>query len=349
LLSKTISSWYIKNKRDLPWRNTTDPYIIWLSEVILQQTRVNQGMSYFYAFVEKYPTIHDLANATEDDVLKLWQGLGYYSRARNLHQAAKQVVLNYNGTLPNDYKALLSLKGVGEYTAAAIISYAYNQPYAVLDGNVFRVLSRYFGIQEPINSPKGKKIFTQVANEVLDKKNPALHNQAIMEYGALLCTPVNPNCLECELRSSCVAYEKSLTQLLPFKEQKLKIKERFFYYIIIQHKNTFAIKQRVENDIWKGLFDFPLVELETRVSADKILANPIFISLLNDVEFALVSISDEVKHLLTHQRIFATFIHVSIPRKISNFDFVTMDKFQKLAVPKLIERYTKSKLVISQE
>jgi A/G-specific adenine glycosylase len=257
----SLIQWYLQSKRDLPWRNTTNPYPIWLSEIILQQTRVAQGMPYFYAYLENFPTIHDLAQSDEQKVLKLWQGLGYYSRARNLHQTAQYIVNELGGVFPNSYAGLLELKGVGEYTAAAIASFAYNEPVPVVDGNVFRVLSRYFGIESDISLGKTKKEFTALAAELLPKDQPALFNQAIMEFGALQCVPKSPNCENCIFNSSCVALQKGKVGELPVKSKKLKVTHRYFNYIVVTDKNgNTKIQQRTDKGIWHNLYEFPLIE-----------------------------------------------------------------------------------------
>ncbi|OAZ03558.1 A/G-specific adenine glycosylase [Flavobacterium succinicans] len=259
--SNSLIQWYLQSKRDLPWRNTTNPYPIWLSEIILQQTRVAQGMPYFSNFLEFFPTIYDLAQSDEQKVLKLWQGLGYYSRARNLHQTAQYIVSELGGVFPNSYSGLLKLKGVGEYTAAAIASFAYNEPVPVVDGNVFRVLSRYFGIESDISLGKTKKEFTALAAELLPKDQPALFNQAIMEFGALQCVPKSPNCENCIFNSSCVALQKGWVGELPVKSKKLKVRHRYFNYIVVTDKygNT-KIQQRTDKGIWHNLYEFPLIE-----------------------------------------------------------------------------------------
>ena len=258
--SERILAWYSTHKRALPWRETKNPYVIWLSEIILQQTRVEQGMPYFLRFVENYPNVTKFADADEADILRLWQGLGYYSRARNMHKASKQVIDLHKGVFPVDYHDLLKLPGVGEYTAAAISSFANNQPYAVLDGNVFRVLARYFGINEPINSTTGKKIFANLAAEMLDLNHPAEYNQAIMDFGSMQCKPKNPNCEECILRLDCVAYQDNLVDQLPQKIKAKKSRDRFFHYFIIQKEDSVLMSQRTEGDVWANLFEFPLIE-----------------------------------------------------------------------------------------
>ena len=231
--SEKIIAWYDQNKRDLPWRNTKDAYLIWLSEIILQQTRVDQGMDYYLKFAKEFPTVKHLAKADNEKVMKLWQGLGYYSRARNLHTTAKIISEKYHGKFPDEYSDILSLKGVGNYTAAAIASFAFNKPYAVVDGNVYRVLARVFGIESPIDSTQGKKEFETLATELLDRKKPASHNQAIMELGALQCKPVNPDCSICALNTMCFAYSKKRINELPVKAKKTKVRNRYFNYIVL--------------------------------------------------------------------------------------------------------------------
>jgi len=255
-----LLNWYENNKRELLWRNTKDPYKIWLSEIILQQTRVAQGTPYYKNFIEKYPRVEDLAAAKEQDILKLWQGLGYYSRARYLHQSAKEIVSKYRGVFPKDYKSLLQLKGIGQYTAAAIASFAYNEPVAVLDGNVFRVLSRYYGIKTAINTGEGKKIFQELAQKILDKTQPGKYNQAIMEFGALQCTAQQTRCNTCPLQQNCSAYQTGMVEKLPVKLKKIKIKKRYFHYFLIRYQNQIVLEKRKENDIWKNLYHLPLIE-----------------------------------------------------------------------------------------
>ncbi|MBV5343686.1 A/G-specific adenine glycosylase, partial [bacterium] len=259
-ISKALTNWYNQNKRELPWRDITDPYRIWISEIILQQTRVNQGMRYYLRFVERFPDVKTLAVAEEDEVLKYWQGLGYYSRARNIHKTAKIITEKHKGIFPKNHSDILLLKGIGEYTAAAICSFAYNQPYAVVDGNVFRVLSRVFGIETPIDSTSGKKEFTQLAEKLLDKKEPGLHNQSIMEFGALQCVPVQPDCGVCPLQTVCKAYSLNMADKLPVKATKTKVRERFFNYFYIEYQDKIFIQKRSEKDIWQNLYELPLVE-----------------------------------------------------------------------------------------
>src|ERR1700742_1316502 len=247
--SDELVQWYLKNKRDLPWRNTTDAYVIWLSEIILQQTRVEQGLPYFHRFIDKYPDVRSFAAADEGDILNLWQGLGYYSRGRNMLKTARQVVEKVGGEFPVEYKQLIGLKGIGEDTAAAISSFAANEARAVVDGNVFRVLARYFGISEPINSTKGKKLFQGIANDLLSKEHPGLHNQAMMEFGAMLCKPKNPDCAICPVREGCYALKNDMINSLPQKLKKIKIKERYFNYLLVTDGDNILMNKRGENDI----------------------------------------------------------------------------------------------------
>ena len=257
--SKLLIDWYLSNQRELPWRKTKNPYHIWLSEIMLQQTRVAQGLPYYLRFTEEFPTVFDLAEASEEKVLKLWQGLGYYSRARNLHFTAKEIVKNHQGQFPSDYHQLLKLKGIGSYTAAAITSFAFNQPYAVVDGNVIRVLSRVFGIEIPYDSVTGKKRFQQLAQELLIKNKPGMYNQAIMEFGALQCKPKSPNCSICPMQDFCIAYQAMEVHAFPVRSKKIKVKERFLHFLMIQTDNGICIGKR-KSGIWNGLYEFPFFE-----------------------------------------------------------------------------------------
>ncbi|WP_133507460.1 A/G-specific adenine glycosylase [Flavobacterium chryseum] len=311
---------YLQNKRDLPWRNTVNPYLIWLSEIMLQQTRVAQGMPYFFAFTKEFPTVFDLANASEEQVLKLWQGLGYYSRARNLHKTAQYVANELNGVFPPNYKELLQLKGVGEYTAAAIASFSYNEAVPVVDGNVFRVLSRYFGIESDITLPATKKEFTALAYELMPKDNPAIFNQAIMEFGALQCVPKSPNCSICVFNDSCVALQKKKVDVLPVKSKKLKVTNRFFNYLILEDAlgNT-LIQKRTAKGIWHNLYEFPLLETDRIVDFDFVsnaVQNDIFPS------YSILSIEEcseaTVIHKLSHQHLHIQFWRVKIKEIIEN-------------------------------
>ena len=338
--SKTIILWYNKNKRDLPWRNTKNPYKIWLSEIILQQTRVAQGLPYYVTFIKKFPTVHYLANAKEGEVLKIWQGLGYYSRARNLHYAAKFISKKLNGRFPNKYDEIKRLKGVGDYTAAAIASFAFNKPYPVVDGNVFRVLSRVFGIKTPIDSAEGKKEFTKKAEILIDKKNPGTFNQAIMEFGAIQCIPQNPDCAKCPLKKNCQAFKKNLTNYLPVKSKKGKSRNRYFNYLVLRRKGKLLLRKRTEKDIWKNLYDFPMIETKKEVSQKELL------KLVSDKIFFFKRTSSAFKHTLSHQVIFAKFWEVDsfIYKDIPNLIYINENQVNKFAFPRLIERYFSEKL-----
>jgi len=347
IFSSKIIDWYQINHRILPWRQTIDPYKIWLSEVMLQQTRVAQGLPYYERFIKSFPTVFDLAKAPEQNVLRLWQGLGYYSRARNLHRCAKEVVKKFNGNFPNSFKELTELPGVGDYTAAAIASIAFREPVAVVDGNVFRVLARVFGVEKDIASSDGKKYFFSLANELIDKKRPDLFNQALMEFGALHCLPKNPKCSECIFSKSCEANQKNMQVVLPVKSKKLKIKTRYFYYFILRSKNKVLMKQRIEKDIWQGLNDFYLIETlrgqkpETLLKKDRLLLKT---TILNE--------SRVYKHVLSHQKLMVRFITVQ-PRLTKKQETVihklglkwfTKNQVEKIPKPILIERFIKGKI-----
>lgn len=339
IFSGTLLDWYAENKRDLPWRNTTDPYLIWISEIILQQTRVAQGYEYFLRFIKRFPDVVSLAAASEDEVMKYWQGLGYYSRARNLHAAAKSM----KGTFPKTYAEVRALKGVGDYTAAAICSFAYDMPYAAVDGNVYRVLSRYFGIDVPIDSTEGKKTFTALAGEVLDKSRPADYNQAIMDFGAVQCTPQSPNCLFCPLSGSCRALSEGKVQQLPVKQHRTKTTNRYFNYIYLRMGAHTLIHKRTEDDIWKNLFELPLVETEKDLSEEEFLACPQFHALFAEGEVRMVrTLLRGVKHVLSHRVIYTNFYEVTLPDNSSSFSSyqrVAVEDLGRYAVPRLIHAF----------
>ena len=301
--ARLLIEWYHEHKRDLPWRNTNDPYLIWISEIILQQTRVAQGYAYYQRFIERFPNLESLAASEENEVLKYWQGLGYYSRARNLHQAA----ISVNGVFPVKYEDILKLKGVGIYTAAAICSFAYNQPHAVVDGNVYRVLSRFFGINEPIDSGKGKKIFASLAHDLLDKVQPALYNQAIMDFGALQCTPLSPDCTVCPFKNRCFAFNHNMVSSLPIKQNKTKTSERFFYYLLIRDNGNIYLNKRTENDIWKNLYELPLIESNTALAVDDFIRKQEFASIFKEDSVVNVRLLNKTKHVLSHRIIYADF------------------------------------------
>ncbi len=329
--------WYIHNKRDLPWRHTTDAYVIWLSEIILQQTRVEQGMPYFYRFVEKYPNVSLFAAAPEDEILKLWQGLGYYSRGRNMLKTAQLVNELHGGKFPQRYDELIKLKGIGEYTAAAISSFSANEAKAVVDGNVYRVLARYFGIDDPINSTQGKKKFQQLANELLNHDNPGLHNQAMMEFGAMLCKPKKPACGICPVRTGCFAFTYNAVGTLPVKINKLKVRERYFNYFVIVNDDEILLNKRDETDIWANMYDLPLVETSFLMPVNALVALPQVAEHFGE-DLEIDSISQIYKHLLTHQRLYVRFIKIqtkTIKLKQKWF-FANTKNLEKLALPKII-------------
>ena len=336
--SQKIIQWYEKNKRSLPWRNCSDPYKIWLSEIILQQTRVEQGLPYFNNFIAKYPKIELLAKASENEILKLWQGLGYYSRARNMHSAAKEIVNKYNGIFPNDYKKILDLKGIGPYTAAAICSFAYNLPFAVVDGNVIRVLSRYFGIHIPYDTSKGKKVFNKLAQEILIKEKAGDNNQAIMEFGALQCKPKSLDCSLCPLQNTCFAFNNKLIPELPKKIKKLKVRKRYFEFLIINNEEKIFIQKR-EKGIWTGLFQFPLLENTFKKSEKDIKNSRVWKSLFTKPT-KILKISPTFKHKLSHQTIFARFWHIESKfQTIANTKSIHKRDLKNYPIPRLLEKY----------
>jgi len=335
----TLLKWYRANKRDLPWRHTKDPYKIWLSEVILQQTQVVQGLSYYNKFVSTFPTVKHLASAKEDTILKMWQGLGYYSRARNLHHAAKTINTIYKGVFPKSYDEIRSLKGVGNYTAAAITSMAYDLPYAVVDGNVYRVLSRVFGINTPINSTQGIKQFQELADELLIKKHAGIYNQAIMEFGATYCKPVNPKCESCVLMDKCIAYSTDKVMQLPVKLKKIKIKERYFnYFMLIDKNNKVIVHQRDKNDIWQGLYELFLIETEKETELASLLKSGSLKAFGKN--FIVQDIHKEYKHILSHQHLHSHFYVLkykgSFAKKQNTID---LKDLKKLAWPRLIDKF----------
>lgn len=340
----TLINWFAENRRDLPWRHNPTPYQVWLSEIILQQTRVNQGWDYYLRFVEKWPTVNDLANATEEEVLKMWQGLGYYSRARNLHQCAKQIVEQYGGQFPADFEKLKQLKGIGDYTAAAIASIAFDLPHAVVDGNVYRVLSRLFDIDTPININEGQTVFAKIADDLLNREQPGLHNQAMMEFGALQCTPKNPNCLLCPLQAQCLAFANQTVMQRPVKLQKLKVTTRYFNYLVFRIEGNVYLHKRSGNDIWKNLYDFPCIESENPMTVEEVIASEKFQQLIENKSFTIIKTSPTFTHKLTHRTIIAQFIEIKLEEKLLRIE--TNDLFLaretdlgNFPIPRLIDLY----------
>lgn len=342
-LSARLIKWYKANKRDLPWRHEKDAYKIWLSEIILQQTQVVQGLAYYQRFTDYYPTIKHLANASEDEVLKLWQGLGYYSRARNLLQTAKTVVADFDGVFPSNYLEIRNLKGVGDYTAAAIASFSFGLPHAVVDGNVYRLLSRVYGIETPIDSTVGKKQFFELANSLLDRKQPDIHNQAIMEFGSQYCKPKNPDCLNCPLNTNCFAFKQARVAQLPVKANKTKVKKRYFtYLLLINSKNQILIKRREQNDIWKGLYEFLLIESKAPLSTQRLIKTEFFKANCG-LEPNIISTSKLYKHVLSHQILWAKFYIIRLNKFKTGTGFVKTDisKLKLYAWPRLIDVFIK--------
>lgn len=339
IFSKTLISWYSKNKRILPWRETSNPYYIWLSEIILQQTQVKQGLPYYEAFIARFPTVYHLANANEGEVLKLWQGLGYYSRARNLHASAKYISFELDGNFPDTYKELLKLKGVGDYTASAIASICYNQVTAVVDGNVYRVLSRYFGIDTPINSGKGQKEFKALAQELIDKDNPADFNQAIMEFGATQCKPKNPDCLSCPFQNSCIAFNKKRIGELPIKIKGAKAKKKYFNFLVfISEDQKTILEKREGNGIWQNLYQFPLLETSKELSINGLKKEVESNDLLKNCVFDLTLYNQEsVIHKLSHQHLYTKFWIVNV-KKLPVVG-INIETIKDYAVPILIGNF----------
>ncbi|MDY0780367.1 A/G-specific adenine glycosylase [Tenacibaculum sp. IB213877] len=338
IFHNTLIYWYLQKKRDLPWRKTKDPYRIWLSEIMLQQTRVAQGLPYFLKFKKAFPTVFDLAKADESKVLKLWQGLGYYSRARNLHFTAKYIANELDGKFPTTYKELLKLKGVGDYTASAIASICFDEAAAVVDGNVYRVVARYFGIDTPINSTAGIKEFKELAQTLIDKDQPGLYNQAIMDFGALHCKPQNPLCNQCPFLESCVAFNKKLVDKLPVKEKKLKIKNRYFNYLVVVTKeNKTILQERTEKGIWKGLYQFPLIETQESINEKVLIENDLFSSLFSEETIVSLFNKEDIVHKLSHQHLHTKFWIV----KTQEVSYKTVDfkNIHTYPVPVLIDKF----------
>ncbi|MEL0455010.1 A/G-specific adenine glycosylase [Flavobacteriaceae bacterium SZ-1-7] len=340
--SKTLTNWYSNNKRSLPWRKTKEPYHIWLSEIILQQTQVAQGLPYYESFLAKYPTVFELATADEENVLKLWQGLGYYSRARNLHATAKHITNELNGEFPNNYKDLLKLKGVGDYTASAIASICFNETAAVVDGNVYRVLSRYFGIETPINSTKGAKEFKALAQELIDKNNPAEFNQAIMEFGATQCKPKNPDCSVCPFSDSCMAFNNKMINDLPVKIKSAKAKKKHFNFLVfISEDGKTILQKRKGKGIWQNLYQFPLVETNKDVDVESFKIIVENHELINGKNFEFTPYNNEaIVHKLSHQHLHTKFWIVNVEKL--TVKGISIQEIHNYAVPILIGNFIDS-------
>ncbi|MGN6616694.1 MAG: A/G-specific adenine glycosylase [Ilyomonas sp.] len=336
----------VHNRREMPWKGLKDPYRIWLSEIILQQTRVEQGWDYYERFAEKYPTIKHLAAANDDEVFKLWEGLGYYNRCKNLLYTARFIATNSNGEFPSKYAAILSLKGVGPYTAAAIASFAFDLPYAVVDGNVLRVLSRIFGIDKAIDTTEGKKYFSDLAQKLLHIKKPALYNQAIMDFGATVCLPSSPACKNCPIQSICYAFNNGKINQLPVKEKVLKKKDRWFNYFVFTAEDKILINKRTGKDIWQNLFEFYLIETNAKLNWSNPTIKKIMLNEFGISDFELLEVTDSLKQELTHQKIHIRFVQVllnEIPQVLLNYEWIKRDDMQRLAFPKLLNQFVKTK------
>lgn len=328
----------------MPWKGEKDPYKIWLSEIILQQTRVEQGLRYYEAFIRHFPRVADLAKAPEEKVLKLWEGLGYYSRCRNLHSTARYIHQELGGRFPESYEGILSLKGVGPYTAAAISSFAYQLPHAVVDGNVYRVLARVFGINIPTDSPEGKKYFNELADALLDRTEPGQYNQAIMDFGATVCKPAAPLCGECPFRNNCVAYLKKDINGYPVKEKKITIRKRNFFFLVLQYRGRYAIRQRTGNDIWRGLFEFPLIESAAALNEKKILQAALREKWILSGLYTAGVLSDWYKQQLTHQQLRARFLLVQLKKKPDQpgWQWVLPEALEQYAFPRLFREFNQT-------
>ena len=326
----------------MPWKGEKDPYKIWLSEIILQQTRVEQGLNYYTKFVKAFPDIIKLANANDKKVMKMWEGLGYYSRCRNLLTAARFIAKTYKGKFPDSYQNIKALKGVGPYTASAISSFAFNLPHAVVDGNVYRVLSRVFGIRTAVDTTEGKKYFNKLAEELLDKKQPGIYNQAIMDFGAVVCKPVSPECEECYLRKHCYAFVNNAIKVLPVKEKKISIIERWFYYFVLEYKNEIYIQQRTGKDIWLHLYEFPLIEQKKKLSNPQIQGQAESLGI-----FSHSTVSSLYTQQLSHQKINAVFIRLRFkqrPGSVKKGFWITCSQLKQFAFPGVIRSYLKTYL-----
>lgn len=343
--TKELLQWYVPGSRPMPWKQERNPYLIWLSEIILQQTRVEQGTPYFEKFKKAFPTVSDLANAPEDQVMKLWQGLGYYSRARNLHAAAKYITHDLDGKFPDTYNNLLNIKGVGPYTAAAIASFAYDLPHAVVDGNVYRVLSRYLGIDTPTDSTDGKKLFHQLAHEALPAKRSADFNQAIMDFGATVCKPASPTCDVCPLQQDCYAYRHQKVEQLPVKQGKVKVKERFFNYLVIKHDNAIYLKKRTDKDIWRNLYDMPLIESDKLLTKANLQQTELWKNEIEPLKPSDLQQAGPYSQKLTHRKMNALFFELQVQLKPDHERLgwvrVEHEKLSTFAFPKIVDCYFK--------
>jgi A/G-specific adenine glycosylase len=335
------------NDRHMPWKGEKNPYLIWLSEIILQQTRVEQGLPYFLSFKQKYPTVKHLAEANEDEVMKLWQGLGYYSRARNLHETAKNVHFNLNGNFPGSFEELIKLKGVGDYTASAIASFAFGEKKAVVDGNVIRVLARVFGIDLPFDTTEGKKKFAELAQELIDHEEPGAYNQAIMDFGAVVCTPQNPLCDTCPFQKNCMAYQQNRIDDLPVRKKKIKVLSRYFNYLVIKTETEIFIQKRTGSDIWKNLYELPMFETAKPLRKNIKAA---IAEYLKAADFEVISYSEGPVQLLTHRKIHAQFIEIEVKNfkklQLADTQKIKLTSLDSFAFPKTVYSFLKLKKLV---
>ncbi len=338
-----LAKWYGVYKRDLPWRYTSDPYRIWVSEIILQQTRVAQGMGYYERFTSTFPTVFDLANAHEDQVLKVWQGLGYYTRARNMHSAAKRIVSGFGGVMPTTFEDLLKVKGIGSYSAGAIASFAFKLPVPAIDGNVYRIMARIFGVFSLPTSSSGKKEFFQLVLDLMDKESPDSFNQALLDFGALQCVPRNPKCTECPFMEYCYAYRNNMVDSLPAKGKKLIPRDRFFTYLLIRFENMTFIAKRKANDIWHSLYEFPLIETKQLVEPAEIVKLKDWEGLVGKSKHTISYISPLVKHQLSHQTIYTRFLVIEVYGVTSHlkmeYIMIPTNEIDSYSTPRLIDNF----------
>jgi A/G-specific adenine glycosylase len=341
--SGILREWYRKHERDLPWRHTKDPYRIWISEIILQQTRVAQGLDYYERFVARFPDVKSLAEAEQQDVLKCWQGLGYYSRARNLHEAAKDILLRHNGIFPERYNDILALKGIGEYTAAAIASFVWNRPYPVIDGNVYRVLGRLYALTAPVDTGEGKKTYRELATLLMPPDHAGMHNQAMMEFGALQCVSQHPDCEQCPLSDHCLGFASGNPQQYPVKRNKTKTRNRYLNYFFILHDSYTYLHRRTGKDIWEGLYEFPMIETSASVGFTELKNETTFDSLFHGTGEPSVSlVRDHVKHVLSHQILHVTFYRVKIQKEnvaLKKYVKIPLSALDEYPYPRLIDSF----------
>ncbi|NNE26836.1 MAG: A/G-specific adenine glycosylase [Saprospiraceae bacterium] len=342
-IATELVEWYVQHKRVLPWRATKNPYLIWVSEIILQQTTVRQGLPYYLKFIDRFPNIGALATTPEDDLLKLWEGLGYYSRARNMHHAAKLIYTKYGGQFPDNYDDIRALKGVGDYTAAAVASIAYELPYPVVDGNVIRVVSRLLNISDPVDTRPVLNQIQVACKKLIKDQQPSVFNQAIMELGALVCTPKNPNCTECPIKNHCSARALDTVSAIPFKSKKLKKKSRYFQYFKIESDEKIVLQKRIGKDIWRGLYQFPMIELDKATFQQKPRRLPLSLS----PQLIKEDSAKAYKQTLTHQLIFAQFYKVYAELKDLPNEYILVNKeaLSSYAFPKVIDLYLNDKSI----